>query len=164
VESVTSGQGLVVANYNAADQFVLAGDDAAVDATVAQVEAQGGRGLRLRLAGAFHSEAFRWADEESEALIAALPIAERFTPLIGNRAGQLIGDAAAVRDELSMQFTRPVAWSEALTTAYAEGVRTFIVTGPGNPMAGLIRRFGKTTEERLQTVRLNAPVAAPSEA
>ena len=159
-EAVAAAQGLVVANYNAADQFVLAGDDAAAPAAVARIEAEGSVVIRLRLAGAFHSEAFRQADEASEALIAALPIADGFTPLIGNRAGQLIRDAAALREELSMQYTRPVAWTDALATAVRQGVRTFVVTGPGNPMAGLIRRFGRTTGERLRIVRLNAPAAA----
>lgn len=163
-EAIAAAQGLVVANYNATDQFVLAGDDATAPAAVAQIEAEGGVAIRLRLAGAFHSEAFRRADEESEALIAALPITEGFTPLIGNRAGQVIRDAAGVREELSMQYTRPVAWTDALATAVRQGVRTFVVTGPGNPMAGLIRRFGRTTGERLQIVRLNAPATAPADA
>ena len=149
--------GLVVANRNAADQFVLAGRDDAMTAALSDVTARGGRAVRLRLAGAFHSEHFRQADERSQALIDALPIAEGFTPLIGNRAGQRIDDAAGLRAELSMQYTRPVAWTAALATAYQEGVRTFAVTGPGNAMAGLVRRFGRTVEEPLRMMRLNAP-------
>ena len=163
-EAAAAAHGLVVANYNAADQFVLAGADAAAPAAVAVIEAEGGVAIRLRLAGAFHSEAFRRADEESAALIDTLPVQEEFLPLIGNRAGQLIRDAAGVRDELSMQYTRPVAWTDSLATAYRHGVRTFVVTGPGNPIAGLIRRFGRTVEDRLQIIRLNAPTTAPHDA
>ena len=157
VDALAAARGLVVANRNAADQFVLAGRDARLARAVSDVEARGGRGVRLRLAGAFHSDHFRRADERSQPLIDALPLADRFTPLIGNRAGQRIDDAAALRAELSMQYTRPVAWTAALATAYREGVRTFVVTGPGNAMAGLVRRFGRTVEEPLRTIRLNAP-------
>ena len=159
-EAVAAAHGLVVANRNAEDQFVLGGPDAQAAAAAAAIDAQGVRGVRLRLAGAFHSEAFRVADERSEPLIAALPMASRFTPLIGNRAGQVVRDAAALRAELSMQFTRPVCWTDALATTYREGVRTFVVTGPGNAMAGLIRRFGRTAAEPLRTIRLNAPLGA----
>lgn len=157
VAALAGARGLVIANRNAADQFVLAGRDDAMAAALSDVTARGGRAVRLRLAGAFHSEHFRQADERSQALIDALPIAEGFTPLIGNRAGQRIEDAARLRAELSMQYTRPVAWTAALATAYREGVRTFAVTGPGNAMAGLVRRFGRTVEEPLHTLRLNAP-------
>ena len=164
VEQVASAQRLVVANRNAADQFVLAGADADTEAAIATVEARGGRGVRLRLAGAFHSKAFRLADERSQPLIDALPIEPAFTPLIGNRAGQVVRDAEAVREELSMQYTRPVAWTDALATAYREGVRTFMVAGPGNAMAGLIRRFGRAMPEPLPTIRLNAPLGAEADA
>ena len=157
VAALAGARGLVIANRNAADQFVLAGRDDAMAAALSDVTARGGRAVRLRLAGAFHSEHFRRADERSQALIDTLPIAEGFTPLIGNRAGQRIDDAAGLRAELSMQYTRPVAWTAALATAYREGVRTFAVTGPGNAMAGLVRRFGRTVEEPLRMMRLNAP-------
>jgi [acyl-carrier-protein] S-malonyltransferase len=164
VESVAVAHRLVVANRNAEDQFVLAGPDANADAAMAAIDAQGGRGVRLRLAGAFHSDAFREVDAQSQPLIDALPIAPGFTPLIGNRAGQLIRDPAALREELSMQFTRPVCWTDALAASYREGVRTYVVTGPGNAMAGLIRRFGRVAAEPLRTIRLNAPLdsALPS--
>lgn len=156
---LASQHALAVANRNASDQFVLAGADAAVAAATPAIESAGGIALRLRLAGAFHSEHFREADNRTQPLIEALPIAPAFTPLIGNCAGQLIRDPAALRTELSLQYTRPVAWREALATAYAEGVRTFIVTGPGNAMAGLVRRFGREVQDPLRTIRLNAPPA-----
>ena len=111
----------------------------------------------LRVNGAFHTELFRRSDELSQPLIDALPICESFTPLIGNAAGQIITTAAGLRTELSQQYTRPIRWLDALQTAYDRGVRTFVVTGPGNAMAGLVRRFGKAQAERLRIVRLNAP-------
>ena len=160
VEALADGSGVVLANINATQQFVLGGAYTDLDRAAPRVEAAGGRAVRLRLAGAFHSEQFRAADEASEPLIAALPLAQAFTPLIGNARGQLIHDADAIRAELSMQFVRPVEWTAALSTAYAQGVRTFLVTGPGNAMAGLLRRFARTAPERLRIVRLNAPAEA----
>ncbi|PZC44170.1 MAG: [acyl-carrier-protein] S-malonyltransferase [Chloroflexi bacterium] len=157
VDRLAAAQRLVVANRNASDQFVLAGQLAAIASTTTVIEAAGGIAVRLRLAGAFHSEHFRRADEHTQPLIDALPIAGAFTPLIGNRSGQPIRDAQALRAELSMQYTRPVAWTNALQTTYDAGVRTFLVTGPGNAMAGLVRRFGRTVDETLRTIRLNAP-------
>jgi len=154
---MAAATGLQIANYNASDQFVLGGDREAVAAGVAWGEARDVATVVLRVNGAFHTALFRPADRLSESLIAVLPVADRFTAMIGNAHGQHIATAADLRAELSMQYTRPIRWADALQTAYDAGVRTFVVTGPGNAMAGLVRRFGKTQPERLRFVRLNAP-------
>ncbi|MCZ6544837.1 MAG: ACP S-malonyltransferase [Chloroflexi bacterium] len=149
--------GLQIANYNALDQFVLGGAERAVVVGVEWAARRSVAAVVLRVNGAFHTELFRRSDELSEPLIDTLPICESFTPLIGNAAGQIISTADGLRAELSQQYTRPIRWLDALQTAYDRGVRTFVVTGPGNAMAGLVRRFGKAQRERLRIVRLNAP-------
>jgi malonyl CoA-acyl carrier protein transacylase len=88
-------------------------------------------------------------------LIDALPLRDGFTPLIGNAHGQLIQTPAELRDELRGQYTRPIHWVAALQTAYDLGVRRFAVLGPGNAMAGLVRRFGTSVDQRPTIVRLN---------
>lgn len=156
-QAMAAATGLEIANFNAADQFVLGGSAAAAEKAVVWAASQDVAAVVLRVNGAFHTALFREADARSEELIAALPLRDAFTPLIGNAAGQLIRTPAELRAELSDQYTRPIRWVSALQTAYDAGVRTFAVTGPGNAMAGLVRRFGKSTPERLQVVRLNAP-------
>ena len=121
----------------------------------ALAEAQGIRAVLLRVAGAFHTAIFREADARTESSIAALTVAMPFTPLIGNAHGQWIRDATGLRAELSGQYTRPIEWVAALQTAYDAGVRRFVLTGPGNAMNGLLRRFVKTREGEIQIVRLN---------
>ncbi len=159
-ERVAAETGMALANHNAEDQTVLGGNKRDFARATSLVEARGGQALVLRLAGAFHTESMRKADEMTEPLIAALEIRAGFTPLIGNARGQLILDAAGVREELSMQYTRPIEWVAALRTAYACGVRTFIVTGPGNAMLGLVRRFARTVPEKLTAIRLNQSSSA----
>ncbi len=154
-EAIAAETGLDLANHNAENQVVLGGGQAAIDRAVARVEARGTRAVVLRVAGAFHSAHFESADRAAEPLIEALPVAEQFTPLIGNSAGQVIEDAAGVRDELRMQFTRPIEWVASLRTAYALGVRTVMVTGPGNAMNGLVRRFAHHVDEPIEIIRLN---------
>lgn len=153
--------GAEIANHNAADQVVLGGSRAAVEAVTAEAARRGLRAVPLRVAGAFHTQLFRTADALAEPLIAALPIRQPFTPMIGNRSGQLIADPAALRDELRGQFSRPLEWVTALQCAYAQGVRTFVVAGPGNAMAGLLRRFALTVPDplTLTLIRLSRSAA-----
>lgn len=160
IDAIAAESEVAQANHNAQDQFVLGGRLANVERARALAIARGAEATLLRVAGAFHSEHFRAADAATEPLIAALPIADRFTPIIANADGRILTDAAALRSELSWQYTRPVAWVAALESAFAQGVRTFVLAGPGNAMNGLVRRFGRTAPAPLTTIRLNQPVGS----
>lgn len=153
--TLAKAAGAQVANYNGEDQVVLGGRLPVLERASALAEAQGIRAVLLRVAGAFHTAIFREADARTESSIAALTVAMPFTPLIGNAHGQWIRDATGLRAELSGQYTRPIEWVAALQTAYDAGVRRFVLTGPGNAMNGLLRRFVKTREGEIQIVRLN---------
>lgn len=141
------------ANHNAPDQTVLGGDAEAIDRAEREAEAAGHQTVRLRVAGAFHTEAFRESDRGNEALIEGLPIREGFTPIVGNCRGQLISTPEELREELRGQYTRPVEWMAVLETLHARGVRTYATLGPGNAMAGLVRRFGRARGEAIRTIR-----------
>ncbi len=154
-EQIAAETQLDLANHNAVNQVVLGGRRTDIERAVAMVEASGTRAVVLRVAGAFHSMHFENADRAAQPLIDALQVAEPFTPLIGNAAGQVIEDAAGLRQELAMQFTRPIEWVASLQTAYERGVRTVMVTGPGNAMNGLVRRFAQHTAEPIEVIRLN---------
>ena len=153
-EAIGAATASVLANHNGTEQAVLGGPAAALERVVTLAEGQEVEAVRLQLAGAFHTEVCRRSDDLTAPIIDTLPIHEPFTPVIGNARGQLISDAAGLRAELRDQYTRPVEWLAALQAAYDLGVRTALVTGPGNTMAGLVRRFNRTRSEPIRVVRL----------
>ena len=110
--------------------------------------------VELRVAGAFHTPAFEGSDGANRALIDSLPIAEDFVPIVGNREGQLIRTADELRAELRGQYVRPVEWHSVLGTLYESGVRRYRTLGPGNVMAGLVRRYGKTQSTKSGRIRI----------
>lgn len=152
-EAIAAESGASLANHNAPDQTVVGGSFQALEHASALAPGHGGQAVQLRVAGAFHTRSFERSDEQNRALIATLPIADEFTPIIGNHCGQVIASPQQLRDELSAQYVRPVEWLSALETLYARGVRRYITLGPGNVMAGLVRRYGKTVSERIQIRR-----------
>ena len=156
--ALAEAAGAQIANYNGEDQVVLGGALPVLERAAALAQSRGIRAVILRVAGAFHTQIFREADARTEPIIAALALAEQFTPMIGNARGQWINDPAGLRAELSEQYTRPIEWVAALRTAYDSGVRRFVLTGPGNAMNGLLRRFAKTVDGEIEIVRLNQPV------
>ena len=157
-EALAVRSGAVLANHNADDQTVLGGPAEALDRVQAAQQAAG-RGsepqaVRLRVAGAFHTDAFAASDRRSERWIAELPIAERFTPMIGNCGGQLIETPADLAAELRGQYSRPVEWLRVLETLERLGVRRYLTLGPGNAMAGLVRRYGRSRAGGVRVVRV----------
>ena len=159
-EALAARSGATLANHNASDQTVLGGYDDALEAVQAAYDAHEGSAqpVALRVAGAFHTEAFADSDRRSERWIEQLPIAERFTPMIGNCRGQLIETPADLVAELRGQYSRPVEWLQVLETLDRLGVRRYLTLGPGNAMAGLVRRFGRAGAGRVRVVRFrNSP-------
>ena len=154
-EAIAAEAGASLANHNAPDQTVLGGSYPALERASTLAAGHGGQAVQLRVAGAFHTPSFERSDRENRALIAALPIADEFTPIVGNHCGQVIHSAEQLRDELCAQYVRPVEWLSALETLYALDVRRYITLGPGNVMAGLVRRYGKTVPERIRIQRIS---------
>lgn len=154
-EAIAAESGAVLANHNAPDQTVLGGSEAALELAAARAPEWSAQTVALRVAGAFHTPAFLPSDRSNQRLIDDLPLADDFTPIIGNHCGQLIESAPALRDELRGQYVRPVEWFSVLETLHERGVRRFLTLGPGNVMAGLVRRYAKSCPERITITRLS---------
>ena len=154
-EAIAADSGATLANHNAPDQTVLGGSQAALVRASACAPDRGAQSVALRVAGAFHTPAFRPSDDANRSLIEQLPLADDFLPIVGNHCGQLIESPAQLRAELKGQYVRPVEWFDALETLYARGVRRFLTLGPGNVMAGLVRRYAKSRPEPVRITRLS---------
>ena len=154
-EAIAAQSDASLANHNAPDQTVVGGSFQALERAASLAPQHGGQAVQLRVAGAFHTPSFEPSDQQNRELIAALPIADKFTPIVGNHCGQVIDSPQQLRDELRAQYVRPVEWLAALETLYALGVRRYFTLGPGNVMAGLVRRYAKTVSERIQIRRIS---------
>jgi [acyl-carrier-protein] S-malonyltransferase len=51
--------------------------------------------------------------------------------------------AAAARDALVRQISRPVRWEQSVRRMLEDGVRLFVEVGPGKVLSGMIRRIDK---------------------
>ncbi len=152
-ESIAAQSGASLANHNAPDQTVLGGSFDALERASALAAGHDCQAVPLRVAGAFHTPSFAPSDDLNRPFIDELPIASSFTPILGNRSGQIIETADQLRAELRGQYVRPVEWLAVLNTLHAHGVERFVSLGPGNVMAGLVRRFAKGLPGRIQIKR-----------
>lgn len=137
---------VVAANFNAPGQVVIAGAAAAVEAGAEQCKAAGARrAVMLDVSGPFHSPLMAAAKEEFAEALHALSLSMPEIPIVQNVNASVPGNLDELRANLLAQIAEPVLWSSCVTKMVELGVTEFVECGPGNVLAGLIRRISKAT-------------------
>lgn len=135
---------VVPANLNAPDQTVISGDPDAVHKAGELCKAKGAkRVMMLKVSGAFHSPLMAPAANALRLALDKAEFAEPAFPVVANATAETVKDSARARRTLSDQLTAPVRWVECMQHAArlaGEGAR-FIEIGPGQVLAGLLRRI-----------------------
>ncbi len=134
--------GIVVpANYNSPGQLVISGEVVAVEKAMELCKAAGAKLVRkLVVSGAFHSPLMSSAAEHLSAALAKAEIKSPSVPVLANVSGQPHGDPASIRKNLSDQLLSPVRWTDCLHTQNALAPARWFELGPGNVLAGLLKR------------------------
>lgn len=142
-EASTGAEVAVAANLNAPDQTVLSGDPAAVERAGAGCKARGAkRVIGLKVSGAFHSPLMEPAVAGLAEALAGATFADPMVPIVANASAEPVATAARARALLAAQLTAPVRWVGCMQQAavLAPGA-TFVEVGPGNVLAGLLKRI-----------------------
>ena len=144
---------LTVANDNAPGQVILSGPVEALDEAVPELKAAGLRAMRLRVQGPFHSPAIAPAVPAFRNALGEAEVAPPRVPVISGTTALPFDD---IRRRLAEALTNPVRWRETLIHLHEQGVRNFLETGPGNVLAGLVRR----TLDDVQAAAVQTPEPA----
>jgi [acyl-carrier-protein] S-malonyltransferase len=132
------------ANYNSPEQTVIAGHAGAVERASAACLAKGAkRAIRLPVSAPFHSALMRPARERMEELLAATVISDAEVAVVTNVDAEPVWRGALLRDALVRQIDSPVRWVESVRRLATEGVDRALEIGPGNVLAGLVRRIDR---------------------
>jgi len=135
--AIAERTGLSVANYNAPRQVVLSGREEALVAAERAAREMGVRAKRLPVAGAFHSPAMQPAVEPFRRVLEAVEVRPPRVPVLSCVTAAPFDD---VRARLAQALTSPVRWLDVVHALREHGVGRFVETGPGNVLAGLVRR------------------------
>jgi [acyl-carrier-protein] S-malonyltransferase len=143
-DEASGPDGIVVpANLNAPDQTVISGDPAGVTLAGERCKARGAkRVIPLKVSGAFHSPLMIAAvDGLLEALTEAT-FADPAFPVIANASGEAVRTGVDAKRLLADQLTAPVRWVACMQAAADVAPEaTFLEIGPGNVLAGLLKRI-----------------------
>ena len=142
-EICASIPGIVVpANYNCPGQLVISGSIPAVDAACEALKTAGAkRALRLPVGGAFHSPLMEPARLQLGQAIEKALITEPICPIYQNVDAQAYTDPSLIKQNLMMQLTAPVRWTQTVQNMSAHGATDFVEFGPGSVLQGLVRKI-----------------------
>lgn len=141
------GTGALVANVNSAEQIVLGGPNDALERAVANAKEAGARrAIPLEVAGAFHTEVMRSAQEAMAGVLAEAAVSASAVPVVANTTALPVESAEEIRAELGSQLCGCVYWQQSVELMATRGVDRFIEFGPGKVLTGLSRRIAPDAE------------------
>jgi len=146
VEVCASVDGIVVAaNYNCPGQLVISGEVEAIDKACELLTEKGARrALKLPVGGAFHSPLMAPAKEELAAAIEATTFSDPTCPVYQNVVAKSVTDPAEIKENLILQLTAPVRWTQCVQAMIADGGTDFVEVGPGKVLQGLMHKIDRS--------------------
>jgi [acyl-carrier-protein] S-malonyltransferase len=143
-DEASGPDGLAVpANLNTPDQTVISGDPEGVNRAGERCKARGAkRVIPLKVSGAFHSPLMAPAVDGLRGALADATFTDPAFPVIANASAEAVRTGVDAKRLLADQLTAPVRWVACMQAA-AEIVpaATFVELGPGNVLAGLLKRI-----------------------
>jgi len=133
---------VVAANYNAPGQLVISGSLVGIDKAAEQMKAAGiKRVIKLPVGGAFHSPFMEPARQELAKAIEETVFHEPICPIYQNVNAQPFTSPALIKQNLLLQLTAPVLWTQTVMKMKADGATDFIEVGPGKVLTGLVQKI-----------------------
>lgn len=140
----TGSNKIQIANYNSNTQYIISGNDEAVDEAIKILAEKGYRCVPLNVSGAFHSPYMQEAaDRLKEDFLKYNFIKPNFfeAPVISNIDARPYCDSAQIKDRLYKQITSGVLWKDTILYAAKLDVDIIIECGPGSVLKNLVRQI-----------------------
>jgi myxalamid-type polyketide synthase MxaB len=132
---------LAIACLNAPESIVISGAEAAVEAVVARLQAEGVRAKRLTVSHAFHSPLMDTVLDDFERAAAAVRYSTPRIPIIANVTGRkAVGDDVTSASYWRRHIRQPVRFAESMQASAELRCDVFLEVGPSPTLLGLGRR------------------------
>lgn len=140
--AAAQGQVCSVANLNSPQQTVIAGHAEAVARAIDAAKSAGARrALLLPVSAPFHCALMAPAREGLEPMLRATDFRDPAVPVVVNVDARPATRGEELREALIRQIESPVRWVESVERMAAGGVGRFLEVGPGQVLAGLVKRI-----------------------
>lgn len=141
-------EGMVqAANFNCPGQVVLSGTAAGLAAAERLARERGARRfVTLAVSGPFHSSLMQRAAEGLAEALKDVSLRDPRVPLVSNAGGRILRSAEEIKASLIGQMTSPVHWQRCVEQMVKASIRVMVEVGPGEVLAGLVRRISREVE------------------
>ena len=134
---------VMIANYNAPGQIVIAGEtDAVAKAEELVIEKGAKRAVRLNVSGPFHTSLLKPASDKLNVELQNITINDMNFPVITNLTGDFVAKENII-DTLTKQVMNPVKWEQTVRKFVELGVDTFVELGPGKTLSSFVKKVSK---------------------
>jgi [acyl-carrier-protein] S-malonyltransferase len=138
---------VVPANYNSPGQVVISGTLSGVEKACNILKEKGAkRALILKVGGAFHSPLMEPARAQLAEAINSTVFQKPICPVYQNATALPSEDPEIIKENLNLQLTAPVRWTQSIKNMIADGAKSFTEVGPGNVLQTLIKKINKEVE------------------
>jgi [acyl-carrier-protein] S-malonyltransferase len=138
---------VVPANYNSPGQIVISGSVKGIDLAIEKLSSIGAKmALKLKVGGAFHSPLMEPARIELENAIENTNFNSPICPVYQNVSAKSVSDPMQIKENLKLQLTSPVKWTQTIKNMLADGADSFTEVGPGNVLQGLIKKVNREVQ------------------
>ena len=136
---------LEIANYLCPGNLVVSGINPAVEKAIELAEAASARVVPLAVAGAFHTNIMKPADDRLAQALAPVNISAPRLPVVSNVDAKSHSDPAEIKSILVRQVINPVRWEDSMKGMLEAGIDEFYELGPGRVLTGLMKRISRKT-------------------
>jgi [acyl-carrier-protein] S-malonyltransferase len=134
--------GTWLANINCPGQLVISGELANLARAAELAKARGAkRTIPLPVSAPFHTPLMQPAVDGLAPFLKDIPFRNALPPVVANTTAEPLASDQELKAELLRQLTTSVQWQRSVEYMAKAGVDTFIEIGPGEVLAGLIRRI-----------------------
>ena len=145
-----------VANDNCPGQVVISGHKPALERAMAGAKAAGAkRALALAVSIAAHSPLMASIQEDWNAAVDACAMDTPQIPVVGNVHARPMLTADELRADIKAQMQSRVRWTESVQLMQRNGIQTYVETGSGEVLLGMIKR--------IDPAAVRCPLGAPKD-
>jgi [acyl-carrier-protein] S-malonyltransferase len=132
---------VVIANINAPNQIVISGSKDGIKKAAQLIAKEHGRGIPLKVGGAWHSPYLENAATEFSGFIDSIEFSSPATKFYSVVAQKILTDHEEIKDSLKQQMLAQVDWVSAIENIKDLGYKSFCEIGPSKILKDLVLKI-----------------------
>ena len=135
---------VVIANYNCPGQYVICGEELAVEYAEELLKKGGAkRCISLNVSGPFHTKFMKPAGESLRKKFEGINFGSPKIPIVYNATGNFQKENQTIKELLINQVQSSVYFEDCIRKLLMEGVDTMIEIGPGKALSGFVKKINR---------------------